>query len=264
MNSLAPPGRGKFGRISMKERIDTLLVKKALVPTRSKAQALILAGEVVVNEHRIDKPGTMVKSDSTIRLKNEKMPFVSRGGIKLAEALNEWPLDVSNAVCLDVGASTGGFTDVLLKAGARLVYALDVGHGQLHWSLITDERVKNLEKTHINKLPPNFFEPKPSIVVADVSFISLTKVLPNILRQIDAEARLFVLIKPQFEVGREHIEKGGIVRDVEVRAMAVERVLASAQALHCEIIGVKESPITGSDGNVEYICAMIFKGEYYS
>lgn len=240
----------------VKERIDTLLVKRELVESRAKAQARILAGEVVVDEHRIEKPGTLVSLDAIIRFKGKSQPFVSRGGLKLQEAIESWPCPIDNQICLDVGASTGGFTDVLLKKGAQLVYAVDVGYGQLHWSLRTNNKVKNFERTHIGKVPPNFFDPPPTVAAIDVSFISLAKVLPHVIQLMAAKAHIFMLIKPQFEVGRQHVEKGGIVRNADARTQAVERILQMAESLNCEIIGIKESPVTGADGNVEYICSL--------
>jgi len=244
----------------MKERIDIVLVKRQMVESRAKAQARILAGEVVVGDHRIDKPGTLVAHDAEIRFKGKEQPFVSRGGLKLQEAIKSWPTLIRDAICVDVGASTGGFTDVLLKQGARLVYAIDVGYGQLHWSLRTDARVRNMERTHINKLPLNALDPKPTVAAIDVSFISVLKVLPAVISQLAPQAQLYVLVKPQFEVGREYVEKGGIVRNAHARTQALEKFIAAAMSLNCDVLGFKESPITGADGNIEYICALRWHG----
>jgi 23S rRNA (cytidine1920-2'-O)/16S rRNA (cytidine1409-2'-O)-methyltransferase len=238
-----------------KERIDVLLVERGLVESRARAQARVLAGEVIVDDKRVEKPGEKVPVDASIRLKGEDMPWVSRGGLKLDAALTWFGVDVKDAVCLDVGASTGGFTDVLLHRGASRVYAVDVGYGQLAHKLRVDPRVVCLERTHIGKLPADSFDPKPTVVVADVSFISLTQVLPALAPQVARPARVVVLVKPQFEAGRENVGKGGIVRDPAARQASVERVTSCAAALGMALVGVKESPIQGADGNVEYVAA---------
>lgn len=239
-----------------RERLDVLLVARELVESRAKAAARIMAGEVIVDDQRVDKPGTRVAIDAAIRLKGDDKQWVSRAGQKLAHALARWPHDLAGAVCVDVGASTGGFTHVLLAHGAARVFAVDVGYGQLHWSLRTDPRVVNLERTHIGKLAPGALDPAPTVAVVDVSFISLTKVLPALVPHLAPAARVYALIKPQFEVGRAHVGKGGIVRDEAARARAVEDVLACARGLGLEVLGVDESPITGADGNVELVCAL--------
>lgn len=235
-----------------------LLVERGLCETRAKAQARILAGEVVVDDHRVDKAGTKVARDADIRLKGEGLRWVSRGGLKLEGALARWPTGLDGAIALDVGASTGGFTDVLLDRGAARVYALDVGTNQLHWRLRQDTRVVSLEQTHIERLAPGKLDPPPWVVVVDVSFISLERVLPATLPHLDAgrDAVFYVLIKPQFEVGREQVGKGGIVRDEAAREAARERVLASARAIGLDVVGWAESPITGTDGNVEYVACL--------
>lgn len=238
---------------SDKERLDVLLVERGLCETRSRAQARILAGEVVVDDHRVDKAGTKVSREAQIRLKGKGLPWVSRGGLKLEGALKAWPLDLNGAVCIDVGASTGGFTDVLLSQGAARVYAVDVGYGQLAWKLQQDERVVNLERTHIGKLEVGALDPPPTAAVIDVSFISLDRVLPALDGHLQRPARVWALIKPQFEVGREHVGKGGIVRDVAARERARDRVLAGAESLGWTVLGCVDSPITGTDGNVEYV-----------
>jgi 23S rRNA (cytidine1920-2'-O)/16S rRNA (cytidine1409-2'-O)-methyltransferase len=238
-----------------KERIDVLLVTKGLVETRAKAAARIMAGEVVVDDQRVDKPGTRVPTDAQIRLKGDAQPWVSRGGLKLDRALTLWPVTIAGAVCVDVGASTGGFTHVLLSHGAARVYAIDVGYGQLHWSLRTDPRVVNMERTHIKALAMGALDPAPTVAVVDVSFISLTQVLPALVKHLATSARLYTLIKPQFEVGREHVGKGGIVRDDAARAEAIARVLTCARELGLTLVGEDASPITGADGNEERIAA---------
>ena len=236
-----------------KERIDTLLVARGLVPSRSRAQARIMAGQVIVNDHRIDKAGTRVPLDAEIRFKGDDHPYVSRGGLKLEGALKAWPIDLTDAVTMDVGASTGGFTDLMLMRGAKRVYAVDVGHNQLAWKLRQDERVVNLEKTHIAKLEVGSLDPAPTLAVIDVSFISLLRVLPATLPHLAEQVRIYALVKPQFEVGRERIGKGGIVRDPDARREALDAVLTCAQELGLNCIGTIESPITGTEGNVEFL-----------
>lgn len=239
-----------------RERIDILLVERGLVESRARAQARILAGDVVVDEQRVDKPGEKVPRAASIRLKGDALPWVSRGGLKLAAALEWFGVDVRGATCVDVGASTGGFTDVLLHHGAARVFAVDVGYGQLAHKLRVDPRVVCMERTHIGKLPPGSLDPKPSVGVVDVSFISLTQVLPALAAHLAVPAHVVVLIKPQFEAGREHVGKGGIVRDPGARLAAVERVLAGAVACGLELVAPpRESPIQGADGNVELVAA---------
>lgn len=241
--------------MAAKQRIDVLLVERGLCETRAKAQARVLAGEVVVDDQRVDKPGTKVPVEAEIRLKGEGLKWVSRGGLKLERALDHFGLSPEGKICVDVGASTGGFTHVLLSRGAARVYAIDVGYGQLAWPLRSDPRVVNLERTHIGKLAPGALDPAPNVFVVDVSFISLTLVLPAILPHLQSEAWGVALIKPQFEVGREHVGKGGIVRDDERRQQAAERVLDKAREIGLSPLGLIESPITGADGNVEYLAA---------
>jgi 23S rRNA (cytidine1920-2'-O)/16S rRNA (cytidine1409-2'-O)-methyltransferase len=236
-----------------RERLDVLLVERGLCDTRAKAQARVIAGEVVVDDQRVDKPGTKVARAALIRLKGDGLKWVSRGGLKLAGALEQFGVHAQGRVCLDVGASTGGFTDVLLENGALLVHAVDVGRGQLHEKLRQDARVRNLEQTHIVKLPPHALEPLPDLGVVDVSFISLKQVLPAMARQLAAACEVIALVKPQFEVGREHVGKGGIVKDEAARARALDDVAAAAVALGFQERGRMPSPITGTDGNVEFL-----------
>jgi 23S rRNA (cytidine1920-2'-O)/16S rRNA (cytidine1409-2'-O)-methyltransferase len=239
-----------------KERVDVLLVERGLVDSRARAQARIMAGDVVVNDKRVDKPGEKVARDAEIRLKGEDMPWVSRGGLKLDAALGWFAVDVKGRVCVDVGASTGGFSDVLLARGAQLVHAVDVGYGQLAHKIRSDPRVRVLERTHIGKMAAGSLDPAPDVAVVDVSFISLVLVLPAIVAQLrPGPADVVALVKPQFEVGRAHVGKGGIVRDDDARKAALERVLATAASLGFAVAGVRESPIHGADGNVEYVAA---------
>ena len=239
--------------IRNRERLDKLLVDRGLAQSRERARALIMAGQVVVNDHLADKAGTQVSIDADIRLKGEDIPFVSRGGLKLARALDEFGLDVSDLIALDVGASTGGFTDCLLQRGARKVYAVDVGYGQLAWKLRQDSRVVNLEKTNIRYLEPDTLTESPDLAVIDASFISLDKVLPPTLRLIRDGGAVVALIKPQFEVGKGEVGKGGVVRDESKHRNVVGNVVALAESLGLAVCGVTESPILGPKGNREFL-----------
>jgi 23S rRNA (cytidine1920-2'-O)/16S rRNA (cytidine1409-2'-O)-methyltransferase len=238
----------------MKVRVDKLLVERGLCDSRTRAQALILAGEVVVGDHAVDKPGTLVDADAPVRLKGGATnPYVSRGGLKLRAALDAFPITVTDTVCLDVGASTGGFTDCLLQAGAARVYALDVGYGQLAWKLANDARVVVMDRQNIRKLEPGQIPEPIDLAVADCSFVSLTKVLPHLPALLRPSADVVVLVKPQFEVGRERVGKGGIVRDEAARNDALALIEANARELGFEVRGHIESPITGRDGNREWL-----------
>lgn len=241
----------------MKKRLDVTLVERGLESTRARAQARILAGDVIVGEHRVDKSGYLVSDSDLIRLKDNSLPYVSRGGLKLEAALKAWPGSIQDAICLDVGASTGGFTDVLLQNGAKKIYAVDVGHNQLAYSLRINPKVQVFEKTHILKIPEDFFDPKPNIAVIDVSFISLHQVLPAVLRHLKDPGSIYVLIKPQFEVGPEWVEKGGIVKNQAAREQARDKILELAEKLGLQIQGCQESPIKGTDGNIEYLACFV-------
>lgn len=235
-----------------KERADKLLVDRGLAETRSKAQAMILAGEVTSGNHRIEKPGQAVLIDAPLSIK-QPPPFVSRGGIKLSAALEHFGIDVTGSYCLDVGASTGGFTDCLLQRGAQKVVALDVGHGQLEWKLRNDPRVEVRERVNARYLDPTDFTERFDFAVADVSFISLTLILPAVVPLLKDAASIVTLIKPQFEVGRHEVGKGGIVRDSEAQQRIVKEILHCAKSLGLEATGVIESPILGADGNREFL-----------
>ena len=235
-----------------KERADRLLVDRGLVSSRERARALIMAGEVVIGDHKVDKPGQLVDVSLEIRIK-EDIPFVSRGGLKLQKALDHFAIDVTGLVAIDVGASTGGFTDCLLQRGAARVFAVDVGYGQLAWKLRQDDRVISLEKTNIRYLEPEQLTELPDIAVIDASFISLDKVLPNTVRLVKPRGSVVALIKPQFEVGRGEVGKGGVVRDPEKHTAVIESVCALAESMHLEVLGVTESPITGPKGNREFL-----------
>jgi len=236
-----------------KERLDVLLVEQGLAPTRARAQALVLAGQVVVDDQRIDKPGTRVSAEAALRLKGEPLPYVSRGGLKLEAALRHFQLDVRGAVCADIGASTGGFTDCLLQAGAAKVYALDVGKGQLHQRLRDDARVVSREGINARFLGPEHLPEPVGVLVMDVSFISLTQVLPAAVPFLAPGGLLVALVKPQFESGREQVGKGGVVRDDAVRAEAVARVRRSVEALGLLPVGELDSPVHGPAGNREVL-----------
>lgn len=230
-------------------------MERGLAPSRAKAQALILAGQVVVGDQRVDKPGAPVLFDAELRLKGEVLPFVSRGGLKLEGALKTLGLDVANAVAADIGASTGGFTDCLLQRGARRVYALDVGYGQLHEKMRTDPRVISRERVNARYLTEAELPEPLDVLVIDVSFISLKLVLPAVLLRLKVGGLLVALVKPQFEAGRENVGKGGVVRDVAARKAAIDGVVEFARAAGLEVIGLLDSSITGPAGNLEALLA---------
>ncbi len=239
-----------------KERLDILVFNRGLAPSREKARALIMAGQVVVADHVADKAGQMVPVDAEIRIKGEPLRFVSRGGLKLEKALDEFAVDVEGMVVLDVGASTGGFTDCLLQRGARKVIAVDVGYGQLAWKLRVDERVVNLEKTNIRYLSPDMLPEIPGMAVIDASFISLAKVLPATVGLVVDHGMIIALIKPQFEVGRGEVGKGGVVRDARKHLEVTANIRAVAEELNLEVLGVTESPILGPKGNREFLICL--------
>jgi len=235
-----------------KERLDKLLVTRGLADTRAKAQSLILAGQVFSGQQRLDKAGHLVPIDIELTVR-EAPPFVSRGGLKLIAALDHFEIEAADRVCLDIGASTGGFTDCLLQRGASRVVAIDVGHGQLDWKLRQDGRVESRENVNARYLTPDDFTDRFDIVVADVSFISLTKILPVIPPLVRKPAVVIMLIKPQFEVGREEVGKGGIVRDEAAQRRVVDEITAFAARLGMRSVGVIDSPILGADGNREFL-----------
>jgi 23S rRNA (cytidine1920-2'-O)/16S rRNA (cytidine1409-2'-O)-methyltransferase len=239
-----------------RERIDKLLVERGLAESRTKAQALIMAGVVLVNDQRAEKPSDLFDPSSAIRLKRGDDPtlrYVGRGGLKLEAALREFQIDASGLTCLDVGASTGGFTDCLLQHGAKRVVAIDVGHNQIDWRLRNDRRVEVREGVNARYLQPEDFSEKFDLVVIDVSFISLTKVLPAVIPLVTDEGPIIALIKPQFEVGRGEVVSGGIVRDPAKRLQVIEEVNSAATALNLEVVNVIEAPIQGAEGNVEFL-----------
>jgi len=236
-----------------KLRLDRLLVERGLVESRERGHALILAGNVLVQGQKQDKAGALVPEDAELRILGEVLPYVSRGGLKLEGALKEFKISAEGKTALDVGASTGGFTDCLLQHGAKKVYAVDVGYGQLAWKLRQDPRVITIERVNIRDIASSLIPEPIDIAVIDVSFISLEKVVPSILKFLKSESELIALIKPQFEVGREQVGKGGIVRDEAARSAAVDRVTDFIRRSGLEVKGVMPSPITGQDGNVEFL-----------
>lgn len=238
---------------SYKERIDKLLVDRGLCSSRERARAMIMAGKVLVADRVIDKAGTKVDCESEIRLRGEDIPYVSRGGLKLAGGLSVFQIAITDRVAIDVGASTGGFTDCLLQQGAKKVYAVDVGYGQLAWKLREDKRVANLERTNIRDLTVDQLDERPSLAVIDASFISLDKVLPPTLSLMAVDSEIVALIKPQFEVGKGMVGKGGVVRDPNQHTEVVEKIKILAQKLGCIVKDVIESPVLGPKGNREFL-----------
>lgn len=246
----------------MKVRIDKLLLDKNLAPSRAKAQAMIMAGIVLVNDKRVEKPSETFNSDEEIRIKGaaNEIKFVGRGGLKLEKALNEFHINVNECVCMDVGSSTGGFTDCLLKNGASRVYAIDVGTNQLVWKLRTDPRVVVFENTNARNLSSESFPEKFYLIVIDVSFISLTKILSGLLPLLHRNGKIIALIKPQFEVGKGEVGKGGVVKDKEKQAQVVNEINKFAKGLGLFHQGTIESPITGAAGNKEFLSCYEFSG----
>jgi 23S rRNA (cytidine1920-2'-O)/16S rRNA (cytidine1409-2'-O)-methyltransferase len=247
-----------------RERIDKLLVEQGLVESRTRAQALIMAGAVLVNEQRINKPSELVDPTSGIRIKGADDPaqrYVSRGGVKLEAALLAFNVNVEGLLCLDVGASTGGFTDCLLQHGARRVVAIDVGHNQIDWRLRNDSRVEVREGVNARYLSAQDFEDRFDLIVMDVAFISATKILPAVAPLLKGTGSLVVLVKPQFEVGKGEVGKGGIVREPEKHQRVIAEVNCAAEELGLEARGLIESPIHGADGNVEFLALYQAKNE---
>ncbi len=234
-----------------KKRLDVLVVERGLAETRAKAQALIIAGQVVVGDQRGDKPGAQVPEDAELRLKGEVLRYVSRGGLKLEKALDQFAISPAGLVCADIGASTGGFTDCLLQRGAVKVHAIDVGHAQLHEKLRQDPRVVSREGVNARYLSREELPEDVKLMVIDVSFISLRQVLPGIAPYLLPGGTLVALVKPQFEAGKDHVEKGGVVKDPAVRRRVIDEVTAFVAASGFAIRGVVDSPIAGPAGNVE-------------
>ena len=241
-----------------KTRIDLLLVERALVPSRERARAMILAGRVLVREQKVDKPGVAVPEDAPIRLLGEDQPYVSRGGLKLAAALEHWPIAVQGRACLDVGASTGGFTDCLLQHGAAHVTAVDTGFGQIAMKLRNDPRVRLVERTNARFLLPGALSTAQgsmelTLLAMDMSFISATLLLEPVLAAAPGLKEAVILVKPQFEAGRGHVGKGGIVRDPEAHKLAIDKVADCVRSLGWKVVETIPSPITGAEGNREFL-----------
>lgn len=243
---------GKQEKIK-KERLDVLLVEKNLVQSRARAKTTIMAGLVLVDGNRIDKAGTMVKVNANIRILGNDIPYVSRGGLKLEKAIKEFGVVLTGKVTADIGASTGGFTDCMLQNGAVRVFAIDVGYGQLDWSLRTDERVINMERTNIRNVTPTDIGELIDLASIDVAFISLEKVLPAVKAMLKADGEVVALIKPQFEAGREKVGKKGVVRDARVHLEVIHRVVKIAREMGFITRGLTFSPVKGPEGNIEYL-----------
>ena len=243
----------------MKKRLDLILVEREIYETREKAKSEIMAGNVIVNEQTVTKAGTNFNDDekTVIRIK-DKLKYVSRGGLKLEKAIKVWELDFSGKTVLDIGASTGGFTDCALQNGAKKVYSVDVGTNQLDWKLRNDERVVSIENMHIKDLEPeNLKNEKMDFIVIDVSFISLTKVIPYLNKFLNTEGKVIMLVKPQFEVGKEKIGKNGIVTEEQYHDEAIKKIISFIKDNSYKLIGVEESPIRGTKGNKEFLMLII-------
>jgi len=237
----------------MKERLDVLLVQKGLAPSREKAKAMIMEGNVFINNNREDKAGTMFDESVEIEIKGNTLKYASRGGLKLEKAMTHFGITLDEKVCMDIGASTGGFTDCMLQNGAKKVYAVDVGYGQLAWKLRQDERVVCMEKTNIRYVTPEDIADKLDFASVDVSFISLTKVLGPARALLTDEGEMVCLIKPQFEAGREKVGKKGVVREKSVHEEVIVKVIDFAKETGFEILNLEYSPIKGPEGNIEYL-----------
>ena len=237
----------------MKKRIDILLFEKGMAESREKARAIIMSGCVFADGARVDKPGTNISIDADIQVKGSTLPYVSRGGLKIEKAFDTFQISPKDAVCIDCGASTGGFTDCLLKRGAIKVYAVDVGYGQLAWSLRNDPRVVCMERTNVRYLTDEMIPEKLDIAVIDVSFISLRLILPPVRKLLKDSAKVICLIKPQFEAGREKVGKKGVIRDPETHREVLTGFFANAAEADFSVKGLSYSPIKGPEGNIEYL-----------
>ena len=247
--------------MSKKIRLDVLLVEKGLQESRQKAQAAIMSGIVYVNGQKVDKPGTPVAEEASVEIRGNTLRYVSRGGLKLEKAMATWPIDLKDTVCMDIGASTGGFTDCMLQNGAKKVYAVDVGYGQLAWSLRSDERVVCLERTNARYLDHEIIPEEPDFSSVDVSFISLKLILPAIANVLREGGHVVCLIKPQFEAGKEKVGKKGVVRDPAVHLEVLEHFLDHAKESGFTVLDLTFSPIRGPEGNIEYL-GYLEKGEW--
>ena len=240
-----------------KIRLDQLVFDRGFTESRERAKTTVMSGHVFVNGQRADKPGMPVAEDAVVEVRGDALPFVSRGGYKLDKALKVFPVDPAGKVCIDCGASTGGFTDVLLQHGAAKVYAVDVGYGQLAWKLRSDERVVNLERTNLRYVTEEQIPEKLDLAVMDVSFISIRLVLPAVKALLKPDADYICLIKPQFEAGRDEVGKKGVVRDEKVHREVVQGILDFVPTIGMSAVGLDYSPIKGPEGNIEYICHLV-------
>lgn len=245
----------------MKKRLDLLMMERALAPSREKAKAYIMSGDVYVDGQKEDKAGTMFPETVKIEVRGNTLPYVSRGGLKLEKAMNHFGVSLTGKVCMDVGASTGGFTDCMLQNGAQKVYSIDVGYGQLDWKLRNDPRVICMEKTNIRYVLPEHIQEPAAFSSIDVSFISLTKVLLPVRNLLTEDGEIVCLIKPQFEAGREKVGKKGVVRDPAVHLEVIEKVLGYAQSIALEPHHLSFSPIKGPEGNIEYLLHLVKRPE---
>ena len=244
-----------------KERLDVLMVNNGIATSRELAKAYIMAGDVYVDGNKEDKAGTKVDVNANIELRGKVMPYVSRGGYKLEKAMEVFPVTIEGKICMDIGSSTGGFTDCMLQNGASKVYSIDVGYGQLAWKLRNDERVVCMEKTNVRYITEEQVPDKPQFASVDVSFISLTKVIPPALNVMSDDAQLVCLIKPQFEAGREKVGKKGVVRDKKVHEEVILKIIDFAFKIGLNVIGIDFSPIKGPEGNIEYLIMLDRKNE---
>ena len=232
--------------------LDKILIKKGLAERLEEARPLIMAGKVIVNDHMIDKPGTLINPQSTIRIRGSSSKFVSRGGEKIEAPINTFTIDIKNKTVIDVGSSTGGFTDCVLQKGADLVYAVDVGYGQLAWKLQQNVRVVSVERKNIRDLEPGELDRSPDLAVIDASFISLKKILPKVASILNKDGEILALIKPQFEAKKEEVETGGIVRDKRLYREIIKDIVEESKILSLIVAGIMESPIKGQKGNREF------------
>lgn len=247
--------------MSKKIRLDVAVFERGYAPSREKAKAIIMAGQVYVNNQKVDKAGTEIKEDDVLEVRGATLKYVSRGGLKLEKAMQEFPIDLDGKICMDVGASTGGFTDCMLMNGAIKVYSIDVGYGQLAWKLRCDERVVNLEKTNFRYVTDEQVKDKIDFASVDVSFISLKHILPNLNTLLQENGQAVCLIKPQFEAGKEKVGKKGVVRDKEVHLEVVKSVIEMALQNGFSVKGLQFSPIKGPEGNIEYLIYLIKSAE---
>ena len=245
----------------MKERLDLLLVNRGLAPSREKAKTMIMEGNVFVENEREDKAGSMFDTEAKIEIKGNTLKYVSRGGLKLEKAMTHFDIELNDKVCMDIGASTGGFTDCMLQNNAKKVYSVDVGYGQLAWKLRQDPRVVCMERTNIRKVTPDMLDDVPEFAVIDVSFISLKLVLPVVAQLLNEHGRIACLIKPQFEAGKGKVGKKGVVREPEIHLEVLQNYVENAHAAGFKVLNVTFSPIKGPEGNIEFLGYLAKQGE---